>query len=171
MADIKFTGHTAADAELRHTRKGDPVLNVRVCDSKSRKTDQGTWETLAETWYNVALYGSAAEALVHDIRKGARVEVAGEFYTRPYEGRNGSGVSNDVTATGIRVLPSRGAGQGGVGFGGATPDPRAGTGWGQGSQGAAFDGPNGPTKGADADPWSGGGGGGWDTPAATEPGF
>ena len=35
------------------------------------------------------------------------MKVAGEFYSRPYEGRNGPGVSQDVNATGIKVLPSR----------------------------------------------------------------
>ena len=116
MAEIQFTGHVGADAEIRYTRDGMPVLNVRVCDSKSRKDAQGNWETLAETWFNVSLFGPEAEALAPTIRKGARVKVAGEFYTREYEGRNGPGVSQDVNATGIKVLPSRktdGQGQGG----------------------------------------------------------
>ena len=157
MAEIQFTGNVAADAELRHTRSGEPVLSVRVCDSKSRKTETG-WETLAETWYNVALYGPAAQALQHEVRKGARVKVAGEFYTREYQGKNGPGVSNDVTATGIKVLPSHNQ-QGG--FGGATPDRNSGWGAPAGDQGSAFGGPNGPTKGADADPWTGSSNGGW----------
>ena len=116
MAEIQFTGNVAANAELRYTPNGSPVLNFRACDSKSRKRDDGSWETLAETWFNVSLFGPEAEALAPMIRKGARVKVAGEFYARPYEGRNGPGVSQDVNATGIKVLPSRktdGQGQGG----------------------------------------------------------
>ena len=115
MADITFTGNVGTDPELRHTRQGTPVLSFRACDSKSRQDGNGGWETLAETWYQVALYGPAAEAQQHEITKGARVKVAGEFYTRPYEGKNGPGVSNDVTATGIKVLPSRGGPQQGGG--------------------------------------------------------
>ena len=107
MAEIQFTGHVGADAELRFTANGVPVLGVRVCDSKSKPDGNGGWETLAETWFNVSLFGPEAEALAPTIRKGARVKVAGEFYARPYEGRNGPGVSQDVTATGIKVLPSR----------------------------------------------------------------
>ena len=116
MAEIQFTGHVGADAEIRYTRDGMPVLNVRVCDSKSKPDGNGGWETIAETWFNVSLFGPEAEALAPTIRKGARVKVAGEFYARPYEGRNGPGVSQDVNATGIKVLPSRktdGQGQGG----------------------------------------------------------
>ena len=116
MAEIQFTGHVGADAELRFTANGVPVLGVRVCDSKSKPDGNGGWETLAETWFNVSLFGPEAEALAPTIRKGARVKVAGEFYARPYEGRNGPGVSQDVNATGIKVLPSRktdGQGQGG----------------------------------------------------------
>lgn len=146
MAEIQFTGNVAADAELRHTKSGEPVLSVRVCDSKSRKTETG-WETLAETWYNVALYGPAAQALQHEVRKGARVKVAGEFYAREYQGKNGPGVSNDVRAVGVQVLPARNQ------QGGGAPAPQSGAWGGQSAQSA-------PSGG---DTW-GGQGGGWDTP-------
>lgn len=116
MAEITFTGHVGADAELRFTANGLPVLGVRVCDSKSKPDGNGGWETIAETWFNVSLFGPAAEALQHEVKKGTRVKVAGEFYTREYEGKNGPGISNDVRAVGVQVLPSRkndGQGQGG----------------------------------------------------------
>ena len=116
MAEITFTGHVGADAELRFTANGVPVLGVRVCDSKSKPDGNGGWETIAETWFNVSLFGPAAEALQHEVKKGTRVKVAGEFYTREYEGKNGPGISNDVRAVGVQVLPSRkndGQGQGG----------------------------------------------------------
>lgn len=132
MAEITFTGNVGNAPELRHTRQGTPILSVRVCDSKSRSDGNGGWETLAETWYQVALYGPAAEAQQHEITKGARVKVAGEFYTRPYEGKNGPGVSNDVTATGIKVLPSRGGTQ----QGGGTPQQSGGWGGTQDGWGA-----------------------------------
>ena len=121
MADITFTGNTGGDAELRHTRGGEPVLNVRVCDSKSRKTETGEWETTAEQWFNVALFGEVAEVMAPMIRKGDRVKVAGEFMSRPYEGRNGSGLSLDVRAVGIQVMPRRNTNNGGQPGGGQTP--------------------------------------------------
>ena len=137
MAEITFTGNVGADAELRRTRDGEPVLNFRACDSKSRKTETG-WETLAETWYQVSLFGPAAEAQQHEITKGARVKVAGEFYTRPYEGRNGAGVSNDVRAVGVQVIPLRNqqGGQTPGGFGGGTPQQSGGWGGTQDGWGA-----------------------------------
>ena len=133
MADITFTGNVGADAELRFTPNGAPVLNFRACDSKSRKRDDGTWETLAETWYQVSLFGPAAEALQHEVTKGARVKVAGEFYTREYEGKNGPGVSNDVRAVGVQVLPARNQ------QGGGAPAPQSGA-WG-GNNGGGWDAP------------------------------
>lgn len=146
MAEIQFTGHAGADAELRFTANGVPVLGVRVCDSKSKPDGNGGWETIAETWFNVSLFGPAAEALQHEVKKGTRVKVAGEFYTREYEGKNGPGISNDVRAVGVQVLPSRkndGQGQGG----GWDSKPSA---------------PSG-------DAWTGGDNtGGWDTPNQSE---
>ena len=145
MAEIQFTGHAGADAELRFTPNGVPVLGVRVCDSKSKPDGNGGWETIAETWFNVSLFGPEAEALAPTIRKGARVKVAGEFYARPYEGRNGPGVSQDVNATGIKVLPSRktdGQGQGG-GWDNQKPAAPSGDAWtGGGQQGGGWDTPN-----------------------------
>ncbi|MCV7565101.1 single-stranded DNA-binding protein [Micrococcus luteus] len=149
MAEIQFTGGVGADAELRFTANGAPVLNFRACDSKSRKRDDGTWETLAETWYAVSLFGPAAEAQQHEVKKGTRVKVAGEFYTREYEGKNGPGISNDVRAVGVQVLPSRkNDGQG---------------------QGGGWDNQKPPAPSGDA--WTGGNTTGWGGSSANEPPF
>lgn len=153
MADIIFTGNVGADAELRHTRDGKPVLNVRVCDSKSRKLQNGEWETLAEQWFNVSLFGPTGEAL-SGLRKGDRVKVAGEFYTREYEGRNGPGLTLDVRAVGIQMFPRRAGSGGGYSAGGQAPQQ-------------SWDSP----QASDGDPWAGQAGGGWDTPATNEPPF
>jgi len=48
MAEIKFTGNVGKDAELRFTPSGRAVLNFSVADSKSKKLENGEWETLAE---------------------------------------------------------------------------------------------------------------------------
>lgn len=149
MADITFTGNVGADAELRYTPNGAPVLNFRVCDSKSRKRDDGTWETISETWFNVSLFGAAAEAQQHEVKKGARVRVAGDFYTREYEGRNGPGVSNDVLAVGVKVLPSR-----------KTDNQGQGGGW-----------DNQKSAAPSGDAWTGGDNTGWGGAPANEPPF
>lgn len=104
MAQIQFIGNVGKDAELRHTQHGQAMLTFSVAESKSRRLDDGSWEKLREQWFNVTMFGPAAEALQQHILKGARVQVAGEFWRRDYDSQNGSGVSLDVKAIGVDVL-------------------------------------------------------------------
>ncbi|WNM64561.1 SSB protein [Arthrobacter phage MidnightRain] len=106
MAEIIFTGNLGADAKMTYTRSGSPVLNFRVGDSKSKKLDNGDYETVAQNWFNVELWGSIAEFLAEQLLKGVRVKVYGTFYVREYDGRNGSGISLDVKASAVEVLTS-----------------------------------------------------------------
>ena len=140
MADIKFTGNLGREAELKFTPSGRAVLNFSVADSKSRKLDNGEWETTAEQWLNCAIWGELAEFYADKLPKGARVTVYGDFMSRKYETKDGSsGVSLDVTVKGLDIMPSRNGGgqrsggqaaQGG-GWGGQQQDTG---GWGNGPE-------------------------------------
>lgn len=111
MADIKFTGNLGRDAELKFTPSGRAVLNFSVADSKSRKLDNGDWETLKEQWLNVEVWGDLAEFYAEKLPKGSRVTIYGEFFSRKYEAKDGTpGVSLDVVAKGIDILPSKNGG-------------------------------------------------------------
>ena len=124
MAQIDFTGNLGRDAELRYTKAGDPVLSFNVADSKSKKLDNGKWETTAEQWLRVTVWGSYAEYLAEHLTKGVRVRVFGEFMSRTYEDKDGTErLSLDVTAQGVHVVnkPRRDD----------SPAPQQGGGWGQ----------------------------------------
>ncbi len=113
MADIKFTGNLGRDAELKYTKSGSPVMSFSVADSKSRKLDNGEWETLAEQWLNCTIWGSLAEHYDGKLPKGTRVTIYGEFYSRKYENKDGTpGVSLDVNVKGVDIMPSRNSGGG-----------------------------------------------------------
>lgn len=106
MADIIFTGNLGADAKPSYTPSGSPVLNFRVCDTKSKRDGNGGWEKVTEQWFNVDLWGSAAEFFADQLLSGVRVKVYGQFYIREYDGKNGRGTSLDVKASAIEVLTS-----------------------------------------------------------------
>lgn len=108
MAKIEATGNVGADAELRFTQSGRPVLNFDFCDSKSKKDDQGNWQTEKEQWIRVAVWGDLAEFFSEKIRKGSRVTVWGEMYVRNYERKDGSpGYSLDLNADAVKVWPPK----------------------------------------------------------------
>ncbi|WP_336715383.1 single-stranded DNA-binding protein [Arthrobacter sp. USHLN218] len=142
MAQIDFTGNLGADAELRHTQQGRPVLNFRVADTKSKPDGNGGWEKLKEQWLNVSLWGEAAEFYGPLLVKGTRVRVFGEFYAREYEGQNGRGISLDVEAHGVHIYPPKRNQQAG-GFGGQSQQSSSwspkggGNDWGSSSDSAA----------------------------------
>ena len=141
MADIKFTGNLGRDAELKYTKGGSPVMSFSVADSKSRKTDGGEWETLAEQWFNCEIWGSLAEFYDGKLTRGTRVTIYGDFMSRKYEAKDGSqGLSLDVKVKGVDILTrSNGGGQqrqqtqqaSGGGWGGETSNAG---GWGNGPE-------------------------------------
>ena len=158
MAEILATGNLGADAELRTTPSGRPVLNFRMGDSKSKKNDQGGWDTVAENWFNVTIWGELAQFYANQLKKGVRVKITGEFYQREYDKKDGSGkgVALEVTAWGVNVIPKRDNNNGG----GFNAQPQQSPQQSQPQQGVW----NAPA----ADPWStgnnqpqGNGGGGW----------
>jgi single-strand DNA-binding protein len=111
MADIKFTGNLGRDGELKYTKSGSPVMSFSVADSKSRKLDNGEWETLAEQWMNCTIWGSLAEFYDGKLTKGSRVTVYGDFMSRKYEAKDGTpGVSLDVNVKGVDIMPSKNGG-------------------------------------------------------------
>lgn len=152
MAEIKFTGNLGRDAELKYTKSGSPVMSFSVADSKSRKTDNGDWETLAEQWLNCTIWGSLGEFYDGKLTKGTRVTIYGEFYSRKYEAKDGTpGTSLDVNVKGVDILPSR------KGNGGQQRDNTGGNGYRQ-----------------EEDPWATPGvsnSGGWGTGPDSEPPF
>jgi single-strand DNA-binding protein len=109
MADVKFTGNVGKDSELRFTPSGAAVLNFSVADSKSKKLDNGEWETISEQWMNCTIWRELAEFYADKLLKGTRVTVYGEFYSRKYDAKDGTqGVSLDVNVKGVEVHPKRG---------------------------------------------------------------
>lgn len=162
MAEIIATGNLADDAQLRYTANGSPVLNFRIGDSKSKKNgDQ--WETIAQNWFNVSVWGSLAEFYADKLTKGTRVKITGEFYQREYDKKDGSGkgVSLDVNAWGVHVIPKRDNNNGG----GFQPQQQSAP---SQSQGQSWQSPA-----PGHDPWSSNANanGGWGTPSNDEPAF
>ncbi|MDJ0321680.1 single-stranded DNA-binding protein [Pseudarthrobacter sp. PS3-L1] len=165
MADIKVTGNAGRDGEMKYTTSGSPFMSFSLADSKSRKLENGEWETLAEQWLECTIWGSLAEHYDGKITKGSRLTVYGDFMSRKYEARDGSkGTSLDVNVKGVDIMPSRKGGQQ------QTSANRAG----------GFSGGNGGIHGnssqpAQDDPWAtpptSDTGGGWGNLADSDPAF
>ena len=117
MADARIIieGRIVTDPRFNTSKNGDPVANLRVLAGRSRKDEQGNWQTLSETAYNVAFWREHAQ-LVDMLRpeNGSSVVVSGTVTgVEKFDGQNGESLSVQVSGDGLRVFPKRDQGRGG----------------------------------------------------------
>lgn len=108
MADARVTieGRIAADPRFNSTPNGNSVVNLRVLAGRSKKLEDGSWETLSQTAYDVSLWNEhAALADAFQPAKGDSVTVTGTIAgVESYDGKNGVSLSVKVNGDGLRVF-------------------------------------------------------------------
>ncbi|WP_270847509.1 single-stranded DNA-binding protein [Candidatus Collinsella stercoripullorum] len=90
---VSMSGNLGADAELRSTRGGTPVLTFALAVNERVKQADGTWGDRA-SWIDCVLFGARAQALADWLRKGNKVAVQGRLRTSTWES---DGVSHKRT--------------------------------------------------------------------------
>ena len=79
---VYLSGNVVADAELRHTKTGKPVLTFRMATNKYVNEAQSTSYHNIVCWVDAEVYSG--------LRKGDFVAVAGELRSRSYEDKTGT---------------------------------------------------------------------------------
>ena len=127
-AQIRIDGRIATDPRYNQVN-GKDVANLRVLAGRSKKLEDGTWETLSQTAYDVAFWNEHAHLVgAIEPNKGDSVIVTGSVTgVESYAGQNGESLSIKVSGDGVRVFPKQqqsgggnfgGQQQGGGNFGG-----------------------------------------------------
>ncbi|MPQ72023.1 single-stranded DNA-binding protein [Pseudomonas sp. MWU12-2323] len=115
MNSITFDGRLAADAELRYTPGGEPVLSFRVA------SDIGFGERKSTNWFSCQVWGKRGESLKNYLAKGQQVTVYGQLTLREWQDKDGNKrLSPDVRVNELRLqggLSEMGASSGGLGCG------------------------------------------------------
>lgn len=83
MNSISFDGRLAADAELRYTPSGEPVLSFRVA------SDIGFGERKTTNWFSCQVWGKRGESLKNYLAKGQQVTVYGQLTLREWTDKEG----------------------------------------------------------------------------------
>ncbi len=81
------------EPELNYTPKGEPVCNVWVVNSASRRKEDGTWEDdpNRKLWVKLVFWKSdGAENTAESTRKGDRVAVVCQPYLEEYVDKQGA---------------------------------------------------------------------------------
>ena len=136
-ASIKIDGRIANDVRFNSVN-GKSVANIKVLAGRSRKNDDGTWENLSTTAYDVAFWNQHAELVnMFNPAKGDSVVVTGTVTgIDKFAGEKGELLSVKVSGDGLRVFPKNNNG--------GYQQQSSGQAWGQEHQ---------PTQ-AQSDPWS-----------------
>lgn len=84
LNQVSVSGNLGADAELRSTKGGTPVLTFALAVNERVRQTDGTWGDRA-SWVDCVLFGPRAQALADWLRKGCKVAVQGRLRTSTWE--------------------------------------------------------------------------------------
>lgn len=88
MNTVQILGNVGKEPDIRKTGTGKTVASFAVAVSRSYTTPQGEEKQFTD-WINVVAWGSLAEAVGNELKKGDRVFVEGRYSTRSYEDKSG----------------------------------------------------------------------------------
>ena len=83
MNKITATGRIAADAELKYTPAGDPILEFRLA------SDVGYGDKKTTNWFRCSIFGKRGEALAPHLAKGQQVTAFGSLTLREWQNKEG----------------------------------------------------------------------------------
>ncbi|MEQ1888637.1 MAG: single-stranded DNA-binding protein [Alphaproteobacteria bacterium] len=83
-------GHLGADPEIKHTKDGKPIVNLRLATSESWK-DKNTGEKREKTeWHRVVIFNEGLARVAEQyLRKGAKIYIEGQVQTRKWQDQSG----------------------------------------------------------------------------------
>ena len=114
---VVLVGNLTKDPELRHTPSGTAVTTLRLAvNDRIKKGEE--WQDAAY-YFDVTVWGRAAENCAQYLAKGRPVGVQGKLTWREWDAQDGSKrQSVEVTANNVQFLGSRdgGGGDGGGQF-------------------------------------------------------
>ena len=139
-ASIKIDGRVANDVRFSSVN-GKSVANIKVLAGRSKKNENGEWENLSTTAYDVAFWNQHAELVnMFNPAKGDSVVVTGTVTgIDKFQGEKGELLSVKVSGDGLRVFPKQEKSWGGNNY----QQQSAGQSWGQPLQ-----------RQAQTDPWA-----------------
>ena len=81
---VTLLGRVGADPELRSTKSGTAVVQLRLATDRPTKSGQSETD-----WHSVVAWGKTAEAVAQYVRKGDRVHVTGRLQQHSWQTDSG----------------------------------------------------------------------------------
>ena len=103
---IVLSGNLGADAELRYTKDGSPVLSFPLAVNERTPNGDGTWGDYTN-WPDCVMFGKRAEALEPYLRKGVKISLLGCIHTRSYQ-KDGQSIKRwEVRVDDVELMQQR----------------------------------------------------------------
>jgi single-strand DNA-binding protein len=103
---VILVGRLGTEPELRQTKSGFSVVNVRVATNERRK-DGDQWVDHTE-WHTVTMWGKVAENVSKYCTKGKQLYIEGRIQTRDFTDKNGiERKATEVVADQVKFLGDR----------------------------------------------------------------
>ena len=100
---VTLLGRVGADPELRSTKSGTAVVQLRLATDRSTKSGQSETD-----WHSVVAWGKTAEAVARYVAKGDRVHVTGRLQQHSWQTDSGERRSRaEVHPSEVVFLDSR----------------------------------------------------------------
>jgi single-strand DNA-binding protein len=116
---VIIAGGIGRDPEVRFTKSGIAVVNLSVAVGERRKVD-GEYSEVT-TWFDVTVFGKAAENCGQFLKKGSKVLIEGRGENQKFTGKDGSERTKFVViADNVRFLSGKPKDGGGFAEGSAT---------------------------------------------------
>ena len=102
---VTMLGRVGADPDLRSTKSGTAVVQLRLATDRYSKSADGQSET---DWHSVVVWGKTADAVARYVRKGDRVHVTGRLQQHNWQTDSGERRSRtEVHASQVIFIDSR----------------------------------------------------------------
>lgn len=101
--NLTIIGNLASDPELRFTTAGKAVASFTVISSKSKKNDDGTWESIDTTAWHVVAWDVLAENVTQSLTKGSPVVVVGSAVWKSWENKEDNEKRGRIEITAFNV--------------------------------------------------------------------
>lgn len=88
MNSVQIMGNLTRDPQMRATKTGRAVASFSVAVNRTYSAPNGEQRELTD-FVNVVAWGSLAEAVGNQLKKGTRVFVEGRYSSRSYETQDG----------------------------------------------------------------------------------
>ena len=100
---VILVGNLGRDPEVRATKSGSNVANLRVATTHRSKVGD-EWQEQTE-WHTVTVFGRQAELCGRYLEKGRQVYIEGRVQTRKWQDKEGNDrYSTEVVANDVKFL-------------------------------------------------------------------